>query len=343
MAAGAAALCAGVAVAVVLARGGSPTPPERGDITACNGLELLCGLRLDQVVLAGTHNSMSAADRPGWFFANQVRPIPRQLRDGIRLLMIDAHYGVVDSQGRVRTDLRAEGTNRNRVARRLGAEAVQVAERLAGRLGLVPADGERKIFLCHSLCELGAEKMSSTLDEIRGFLERNRSEVLLVFVESSVDPADVEHEFEAADLEPYLARLSRGRALPTLRELIASGRRLVVFDQGDGGEAAWYQPAFVFVQATSISSLLESRTACTPARGTPRSPLLLMNHWVDRFPPSPRANREASGRKTLMERIRSCRRRLGRVPNLIAVDFYDRGDVIATTNVLNRDRAAGGR
>ena len=61
--------------------------------------------------------------------------------------MIDPHYGVEDSDGRVRTDLRAEGTNRNRVAGRLGAQAVEVAERLAGRLGLVPAEGERAIYL----------------------------------------------------------------------------------------------------------------------------------------------------------------------------------------------------
>jgi hypothetical protein len=171
----------------------------------------MCDRRLDEVVLAGTHNSMSAADRPGWFFANQIRPIPRQLRDGIRLLMIDPHYGIVDAQGRVRTDLLAEGTNRNRVARRLGPEAVAVAERLAGRLGLVPSEGERQVFLCHSLCELGAERMSSTLDEIRGFLERNPAEVLVLLVESSVDPSEVEREFEEADLEPYLRALRPGQ------------------------------------------------------------------------------------------------------------------------------------
>ncbi|MDQ3149413.1 MAG: hypothetical protein M3Q38_05755, partial [Chloroflexota bacterium] len=172
-----------VAVTLVLRATGGPTAArEEGEITACNGMRVLCDRRRDEVMLAGTHNSMSAADRPGWFFANQVRPIPRQLRDGIRLLMIDPHYGVVDSQGRVRTDLRAEGTTRNRVAGRLGTESVRVAERVAGRLGLVPADGERKIFLCHTLCELGAERMSSTLRDIRGFLERERSEVLIVML-----------------------------------------------------------------------------------------------------------------------------------------------------------------
>jgi hypothetical protein len=129
--------------------------------------------------------------------------------------------------------------------------------------------------------------MSATLDEIRGFLERHRSEVLVLFVESSVDPREVEQEFEEADLEPYLATLRRGEPLPTLRVMIASGRRLVVFDEDDGGDASWHQPGFVFVQDTRIESLLDSGTACDPGRGTPESPLFLMNHWIDRFPPRP--------------------------------------------------------
>ena len=334
---GALAAAAAVALAVVvLVGGGAPAPPAAGEISRCNGLRVLCDRRLDQVVLPGTHNSMSAANRPGWFFANQIRPIPRQLRDGIRLLLIDPHYGVVDSRGRVRTDLRAEGTNRNRVARRLGTAGVKAAERLGGRLGLVPAEGEREIFLCHTLCELGAERMSSTLDEVRGFLERNPFEVMVIFLESSVEPADVEHEFDQADLEPYLATLHRGDPLPTLRQMIASGRRLVVFDQGDGGDAPWYQSGFLFIQDTRIRSLIDSDTACDPGRGIPESPLLLMNHWIDRFPPPLTDDSRVSQRRVLLRRVRSCRERYGRSPNLIAVDFYDRGDVIATARELNQ-------
>ena len=200
----------------------------------------------------------------------------------------------------------------------------------------MPAGGERKIFLCHTLCELGAERMSSTLKDIRGFLERERSEVLIVMLESSVEPQEVEQEIRDAGLEPYLATLPRGAPLPTLREMIASGRRLVILDERDGGGAPWYQPAFLFIQDTRISSLLESHTACDPNRGTPDSPLLLMNHWIDRFPPPLSENREVSDRATLSARVRSCRRSLNRTPNLIAVDFYERGDLIAVVRELNR-------
>ena len=264
---------AAIAGAVVLvSRGGAPAPLEDAELVRCNGLAELCDRRLDEVVFAGTHNSMSAADRPGWLFANQTRPIPRQLDDGIRLLMIDPHYGVVSPQGRIRTDLSAEGTTRNRVAAQIGADALAATERLAGRIGLVPEDGERGIYLCHTLCELGAESLGSTLTDLRGWLEANPAEVVIVMLESSVAPDEIEEAFADADLDEYLAELDRSRALPTLRELVTSGRRLIVLDDGDGGTAPWYQPAFALAQDTSIQAFTEDPTSCGAAAGDARQP-----------------------------------------------------------------------
>lgn len=157
----------------------------------------------------------------------------------------------------------------------------------------------------------------------------------MLVLESSVEPAEVEETFEAAKLEPYLATLPRERPLPTLRQMIASGRRLVVLDEKDGGDASWYQPGFLFAQDTSISAFTKAPTACDPSRGTPDSPLLIMNHWVDRFPPPPTAASAVNRRIVLSRRIGACRERLGRVPNAIVVDFYDRGDVIALARGLN--------
>ena len=123
-----------VAAAVITSRQAQPPADPPVPAAGCNGLRELCGLRLDQVTFAGTHNSMSAAERPGWLFANQRFPIERQLRDGVRLLLIDIHVGVREG-GRVRTDLQAEGVSRNRVAKALGPGALAAAERVAGGVG----------------------------------------------------------------------------------------------------------------------------------------------------------------------------------------------------------------
>ncbi|MFH2007597.1 MAG: hypothetical protein ABI333_13510 [bacterium] len=58
---------------------------------ACNGSELLCDRRFDQVAYATTHNAMSNED-DGWISPNQLHGITRQLVDGVRGLMLDIHY-----------------------------------------------------------------------------------------------------------------------------------------------------------------------------------------------------------------------------------------------------------
>jgi hypothetical protein len=326
-----------VVVGALLLTGGRDADPlESTEIATCNGSAAICDRRLDQVVFPGTHNSMSAADRPGWLFANQRRPIPTQLDDGIRLLMVDPHYGVVNREGRVRTDLQAEGTTRNRVAAQLGSGAIGAAERLAGRLGLVPSGGERRIYACHTLCELGAEGFGSILRDVRGWLERHRSEVVILMLESSVAPGEIEGAFRDNGLEDLVATLPREGPMPRMRDLVTSGRRLIVLDEGDGGDASWLQPAFVLAQNTSIDRFTKDPRTCEPSRGTPESPLLIANTWVDRFPPPARRAAEINDGDALRERVRRCRSRLGRAPNAIAVDFYNRGDLFEVVRELNR-------
>jgi hypothetical protein len=63
--------------------------------------------------------------------------------------------------------------------------------------------------------------------------------------------------------------------------------------------------------------------------------MLVLNHWVDRFPPPQTSAAELNRRAALLRRARRCRGRLGRMPTAIAVDFYDRGDLIATVDELN--------
>lgn len=90
----AAALAAGTAVLMLSGCGGSPEqpgPPPAAPAGACNGSRALCSRRLDQVAFAATHNSYAASDEPGWRFASQRHGIARQLRDGVRALLIDIH------------------------------------------------------------------------------------------------------------------------------------------------------------------------------------------------------------------------------------------------------------
>jgi hypothetical protein len=328
-------LAGGVAAAVLLSDGGEgPAASGAGQRPeTCNGSPDLCERRLNEVVFAGTHNSMSAADEPGWLFANQRRSIEAQLDDGIRLFLLDPHWGVPTAGNRVRTDLEAEGVSRNRVAKALGPEAVRTAERLAGRVGAGSLSGPRQVWLCHSLCELGATKMSAALDLYREWLDEHPGEIVVLMLEPSVPAWAVELQFKRAGLLGRVARLRRDQPLPTLGTLLERGRQLVVLGERDTGDLPWYLEAFDFIQDTPLGP--RATRSCAPSRGDEDSPILMLNHWVDDFPPRPSANARVNSKEEIMARAERCERRRRLPVSLIAVDHYDLGGVVAAANELN--------
>jgi hypothetical protein len=330
----------GVAIVVLTEDGAdrqavAAASPEGG----CNGSPALCRLRLNEAVFAGTHNSFSAADSPGWLIANQRHDIGRQLSDGIRLFLIDPHWGVPAASGRVRTDFEAEGRDRNRVAKALPPETLKAAGRLAGRIGLGDEEGEREVFLCHTACELGATRMVDALEVVRDFLSGNPGEVVIFFVEPYVAPAEIAETFEQAGLDRYVATLDRGAPLPTLGELVESGERLVVLTEKDAdGSVPWYMDGFSFVQDTPLGAKTPDELRCARNRGTASSPLLMLNHWADVFPPRRGANPPFQTENLLTGRAHECAHRRGLPVNLIAVDHYDLGDLVPAVAELNRER-----
>ena len=73
-------------------------------------------------------------------------------------------------------------------------------------------------------------------------------------------------------------------------------------------------------------------------RSRPRRLMLyLLNHWITTPPASlPSSAAVVNTRDALLARIQECRRLRGRIPNLIAVDFYRTGDLLDVVAELNR-------
>ena len=326
----------GTVLVLVLGGGGGPAQGATA-VRTCNGYAALCDRRLDQVAFAGAHNAMSAADSPGWLLANQRRDVERQLSDGIRLFLIDPHYGVEDGGGKVRTDFRAELPGLNRVGSKLSPQAQAALERVGGRLGFGEfRGGKPDVWLCHSVCELGATKMVTFLGTIRQFLDRNPGEVVIIFDEDYVKERDLERVYRESGLFHYLATLNRDEPLPTLRQLIRSGKRVLVFTEREpSGQYAWNMEGFAYVQDTPLGAKKPSELQCARSRGSADSPLLMLNNWIDRFPPPLSANRAVLRRSFIVGRARRCRRERKMLPNLIASDFYDQGHLVDAVRQLN--------
>ncbi len=329
-------LFAALAATIVLAGcGGGGTATTSGG-TTCDGSNALCSRPLNEVVFPGTHNSYAASDQPGWHFAPQHYGLKRQLDDGIRALLLDVHYGVPAGGGVVRTDLAAEGADANKVAQAVPGQALRVAERVAGPLGRGMPAGKPRLYLCHTLCELGAEPLDRELGVIDSFLESHPRTFLVLVMEDYVPAERIAAAFRAAGLAELAATLPRHGAQPTLGTLLSERKRLVVFSEKGGGKPSWYMPAFDHIQDTPLGAHRPDQLSCERFRGKPNSPLLLINHWIPPFPPSPRLNAAIGTAPFLRHRVRSCMRQRGFSGAIIAVDFYDRTAVIRVARELNR-------
>jgi hypothetical protein len=333
---------AGVAVACAAAvglafafTGATPSVSARS-LRSCNGYPQLCDRRLDEVVFAGTHNAMSAADSPGWLIPNQNKAIGQQLDDGMRAFKISMHYGVMTASGRVYTDIAGEGQRLNRVAAKLSPIARLALQRFSRSLSGAARQGTRDIWLCHTLCELGATRMVDFLGVIAHFLKLNPNQVIILFDEDYVAERDIQNAFERAGLFPYLATLQPGQPLPTLGQLIRSHHNVVVFAQKPpSGRYAWNANGFDWIQDTPLGAKKPSEFTCKLTRGEPTNPLLMMNNWADVFPPRPSPNIPLVQRAFILKRAQQCEHQRGLLPNLILTDYYDRGQVAEAAAELN--------
>ena len=332
IAAFAAGVIGGAAFAVLRAPDAAPEPVA---ITACNGYPELCDRRLDQVVFATSHNSMGGADNPGWLFPNQDRGIPRQLEDGVRAFLIDAHYGIPVGE-KVKTVMENEVAAMAKYEAVLGKEGMTAALRIRDRLVAGP-EQKPDVYMAHGFCELGATRFTDALADIRSFLATHPGEILIIAVQDEgVAPKDIARCFEESGLIDFVYKGHAGPPWPTLREMAASGQRVLVLAENDTSGVSWYHPAFEVIQETPYTFHDPKEFSEGPNRGGKTASLLLLNHWIESTPmPKPSNAEIVNAYDVLLARARRCQRTRGRLPNLIAVDFYATGDLMRVVRTLN--------
>lgn len=255
-------------------------------VTRCNGSEALCARRYTDVAYATTHNAMSSAE-DRFLGPNQMYGVPRQLRDGVRGLMLDAH----------------------------------------------PFEGDT--WLCHGACQLGRKRLAEGLCDIGRYLDQDPGAVVTILFESYASAADVARAFGEAGLLDDVYAQRADAPWPTLGEMAAQNRRLVVFTDRDGGAMPWYHDVWRWAQETPFSTTAPGDLDCRTNRGDSGNPLFILNHFLTN-PIGSRALAETVNHNPfLLDRARRCQRERVRLPNFVTVDFYDVGDVLATTAALN--------
>ena len=158
-----------------------------------------------------------------------------------------------------------------------------------------------------------------------------------MFVQDEVTPVDTARVIEQAGLKPYVYTPEELGEWPTLGEMIDDGTRLVVLMENRGGGAAlpWLISGFDVVQDTPYLFESPADFRCDPNRGPADASLFLVNHWINDWRHVPRNAAAVNARAVLLPRLEQCADERGQLPNFVAVDYYDRGDLLDVVDELN--------
>lgn len=194
-------------------------------------------------------------------------------------------------------------------------------------------------WLCHGPCGLGKVLHTDALTSIGEFLGENPDEVLFIIYEDSTSAEAISADWQAVGLESLLFSMvppSLG-AWPTLGAMIDADTRVVVTAENGAPPPAWFHHAWELIWDTPYTFHSESEFTCDANRGTAGSGLLLVNHWVSTQADLPDASAAASSNayELLLGRAEQCASQWRHPVNLLAVDFYDTGALLAVVDTLN--------
>jgi hypothetical protein len=195
---------------------------------------------------------------------------------------------------------------------------------------------EEEAYLCHGFCELGAERLADGFGRLGAVLREDPDEVLVLMLESYVEPAWVAAAAEEAGVAELAYVHPEGAAWPTLAELGDAGTPLVVFSQGEGEGVPWIHAGYRdHAWDTPYAAQTADDFSCEVLRGDPEHAFFLVNHFLTRPTARIELAEEVNHDPLLSARIDQCAQESGDFPNWVSVDFYEVGDVVSAVRRLN--------
>lgn len=261
------------------------------------------------------HNAHSSRDN---YFAgyNNLKPLEEALVAGYRGLMLDSCICDGSIGEKIQNILKGDGDL-----------------------------GENYLGFCHTSCDAGVRSPSKVLGNIKTFLDVNRNEVLIL--EFEVRDNSLAELFAAIDdsgLDNYIYHTtSTDIEWPTMQSLIDANTRLLIFAHGDAIDASCSNincPEGIFYTFDHFQQTNWNDDTCD-VKGNARDGLgyFLMNHWQnndDTDLPSQSNAEEFNTYNALVERVKKCG---DRIPNIIAVDFWNIGDALEFVAEVNEKNA----
>lgn len=146
-----------------------------------------------------------------------------QIRDGIRVFLVDSWYGQLSNRPPTVANTQASRADALAAAEKTyGRDVVRSALRVRDSFDLEP-EGPVKPYLCHELCELGSTEWLPLMVRVKDWMRDHPREVVTFLVQDRVSPEDVESLLKSAGMYDMLYTPTLGRPWPTLGEMIDSG------------------------------------------------------------------------------------------------------------------------
>lgn len=205
-------------------------------------------------------------------------------------------------------------------------------------LDVYDVDGVPTVY--HGLKSLGSAPLLPILEDIKQFMDDNPEAIITIIFESYVTADALEAQINTAGLTNYLYTQNEGEDWPALHQLIKNNSRLIVFSEADNAseEQAWHHYIWDWAVETHFSIHDTSEFDCSYNRGNPDHNLYLFNHFVTTEFVSTgdkEASLIANSNPYFINRLLECQAETGKMPNLVAVDFYELGNCKAAVDSLN--------
>ncbi|XP_020103329.1 PI-PLC X domain-containing protein At5g67130 isoform X2 [Ananas comosus] len=266
------------------------------------------GLPFNRYTWLVTHNSFSILGEPSYTgvqrvtFYNQDDTVANQLRNGVRGLMLDMY------------------------------------------------DFDGDVWLCHSFqgqCYnfTAFEPAINTLKEVESFLSANPTEIVTIIIEDYVHaPMGLSKLFTSADLVKYWYPVSEmptnGKDWPSVTDMVAKNRRLLVFTSDASKEASEgiaYQWKYLLENEPGDPGIVPGTCPNrkeSQALNSRYASLFLQNY----FPTIPVENEACKENSVgLAQMVDACYKAAGnQMPNFLAVNFYMRSDGRGVFDIQDR-------
>lgn len=196
---------------------------------------------------------------------------------------------------------------------------------------------EGQSVLCHGPCQLANTPHAATLSTIKAFLDAHPREVITIIYEDHLAVERIAEDFTEVGLDALVYTHTALAAWPTLGEMIEDNTRLVVTAESGAPPPAWFHHVWDVAWDTPYTFRSESEFTCALNRGSRDNALFLTNHWLgtELGLPSEAGAMTVNSYDTLHARAQGCWDETNDVPNFLAVDFYEHGDLFDVVNDLN--------